>query len=184
MTRRTSVAMAELPPRRRWRAWSIISRFVYRRAFATWGANSVMVRPLRLRGVRKIEVGDDCAIYEGAWLLCEGPAARLRIGSRVYIGHGCSLHSVSSVSIGNDCRLADHVLIDDSSADFRDGSWRVSAKGPIDIGERVFVGERACILGSVTVGDDAVIGANAVVTHDVGAGQTVAGAPARPVGGP
>ena len=50
---------------------------------------------------------------------------------------------------------------------------------PIQIGRGVFIGARAILLKGVRVGDRAVIGAGAVVTHDVEAGQTVAGNPAR-----
>ncbi len=47
------------------------------------------------------------------------------------------------------------------------------------IGDRVDVGVGAVVLGAVTVGDDAVIGANAVVCRDVAPGSVVGGVPAR-----
>jgi serine O-acetyltransferase len=50
------------------------------------------------------------------------------------------------------------------------------------IGDRVDVGAGACVLGSVTVGHDAVIGANSVVVRDVPPHAVVLGVPARPVG--
>ncbi len=56
-----------------------------------------------------------------------------------------------------------------------------SVHGPT-IGHGVFVGSGAKLLGGFTVGDDAVIAAQAMVTRDVPAGTTVAGVPARPVG--
>jgi serine O-acetyltransferase len=49
------------------------------------------------------------------------------------------------------------------------------------IGDDVFVGAGAKIIGSVTIGDGAKVGANAVVVHDVPAGSTVVGIPARVV---
>ncbi len=44
------------------------------------------------------------------------------------------------------------------------------------IGDRVFLGAGCRVFGGITVGDDAVIGANAVVTRDVAPGATVVGA--------
>ena len=49
------------------------------------------------------------------------------------------------------------------------------------IGDDVFIGAGAKIIGAVTIGDGARIGANAVVVHDVPAHTTVVGIPARPV---
>jgi serine O-acetyltransferase len=54
-------------------------------------------------------------------------------------------------------------------------------QGPT-IGRNVHIGTGAKVIGPVTVGKGARIGANSVVTHDVPAGTTVVGAPARPVG--
>jgi len=59
----------------------------------------------------------------------------------------------------------------------------VHVAGDCFIGERVFVGSGARILGGLTIGDDAVIGAGAVVTKDVPAGATVVGVPARQIDG-
>jgi serine acetyltransferase len=55
------------------------------------------------------------------------------------------------------------------------------AAAPV-LGDRVDVGAGAIVLGALTVGDDAVIGAGSVVVHDVAAGTTVVGNPARVVG--
>lgn len=49
------------------------------------------------------------------------------------------------------------------------------------LGDRVFVGAGAKIVGPVTIGDDCRIGANAVVVHDIPAGATAVGIPAKVV---
>jgi len=49
------------------------------------------------------------------------------------------------------------------------------------LGSDVYVGAGAKLIGPVSVGDGAKVGANAVVVHDVEAGATVVGIPARPV---
>jgi maltose O-acetyltransferase len=50
---------------------------------------------------------------------------------------------------------------------------------PVRIGENVWIGGGAMILPGITIGDDAVIGAESVVTRDVPPGATVVGNPAR-----
>ncbi len=50
------------------------------------------------------------------------------------------------------------------------------------LGDRVFLGAGARVLGAVTVGSDVKVGANAVVVEDVADGLTVVGVPARPAG--
>ena len=51
----------------------------------------------------------------------------------------------------------------------------------VSIGKNVWIGGGALILPGIRVGDDAVIGAGAVVTRDVAPGATVVGNPARPI---
>ena len=55
----------------------------------------------------------------------------------------------------------------------------ITSKGPVVIGNNVWIGDKATILPGVTIGDGAVIAANAVVTKDVPAYSVVGGNPAR-----
>lgn len=71
--------------------------------------------------------------------------------------------------IGENCEIAHHVTIGG-----RGGFQEVPA-----IGNDVFIGAGAKILGPITIGDGATIGANAVVLHDVPAHSVAAGIPAR-----
>lgn len=52
-------------------------------------------------------------------------------------------------------------------------------RGTPIIGKRVFIGAGACILGGITIGDDAVIGANSVVIDDVPSNAVVVGIPGK-----
>jgi serine O-acetyltransferase len=56
--------------------------------------------------------------------------------------------------------------------------WGFDARGPV-IGDKVYIGTGAKVLGPITVGAGARIGANSVVMDDVPPGATVVGAPAR-----
>lgn len=66
-------------------------------------------------------------------------------------------------------------MIDDSIAD-------VTYDAPVEIGNDVWIASNVCVLRSVKIGDGAVIGAGAVVTHDVGSYEIWAGVPAKKIG--
>ena len=174
--------LAELRPGVRWQTSRIVTDLLYRRAFGSIGAGTVIVRPHRLQGVERIHIGAGCSIYEGAWLASEPGGAELRIGDQTYLGHGVHLHALDPVTIGSDCVIADGVFVGASDHDRLD-RHQVHGTGAITIGDRVFLGQRCVVLGGVTIGDGATVGANAVVTKDVGPGQVVVGVPARPLGG-
>ncbi|QRO87438.1 acyltransferase [Kytococcus sedentarius] len=169
----------ELPQRLAWKRGQLLSATLYRRAFRSWGAGSVMVNPLKIQGAERISLGAHCAIFDGAWLGAE-TSGDLVIGDHVYLGHGVHVHAVDEVRIGARSMIADHAFISAGGHDMAADAAPVSS-GPIRIGERVFVGQAAMVLGGVTIGDDAVIGAGSVVTRDVPAGAVVAGVPARPL---
>ena len=63
----------------------------------------------------------------------------------------------------------------------RPGAWDPARNGPVRIGNDVWIGQRATILPSVTIGDGAVIAAGAVVTADVAPYAIVGGVPARTI---
>jgi serine O-acetyltransferase len=93
------------------------------------------------------------------------------------IGAGCYIHNFGGVvvsgQLGRDCVLVQGAQLISRS----DGR----GAGSPTLGDRVYVGSGAKILGPVQVGDDARIGANAVVLTSVPAGATAVGVPARVV---
>ena len=93
------------------------------------------------------------------------------LGRRVIIEHQGAIVIHGNCQIGDDCIIRQGVTLGNKSLD-----------RPMDapvLGRRVNVGAGAKILGAVTIGDDAVIGANAVVLCDVPAAATAVGIPAR-----
>ena len=78
---------------------------------------------------------------------------------------------------------AAQILAADHPRDAKTRRDRLEFGRPVRIGHDVWIGAAAIILPGVTIGDGAVIGAGSVVTRDVGAHQTVAGNPARRIGG-
>ncbi len=183
MAQRLAQRLTEAGPGLRWHLARPRTALLYRRAFASIGPRTVIVGPRVLRGVDRISVGADCAIYSGAWLACEGDAASIAIGDGTYLGHDVHVHALDAVRIGSGCVLADgaHVTTSDHERTDRLATF---GTGPVSIGDHVFIGQRAVVLGGVTIGDGATVGAHAVVTRDVAAGAVVGGVPARVIGGP
>lgn len=104
-------------------------------------------------------------ILTGIDLPCE-----TRIGQRLKIEHFGGVIISGDTVLGDDVILRNGVTI---------GLRRTDQPGAPQIGNRVDIGTGAKILGKITIGDDAVIGANAVVLQDVPAGCIAVGIPAR-----
>lgn len=109
----------------------------------------------------------------------------LSIGSRVSIHPLCYIDAAGGVTIGSDVSIAHnctilstthtwaqkHVAIRDQPLESR----------PTAIGSNVWFGAGVRVMPGVQIGDNVIVGAGSVVTHDVPAGHIVAGVPARPI---
>jgi serine acetyltransferase len=98
---------------------------------------------------------------------------RLQVGPRLRVFHGTGLVVHDQTRIGSDCVLRHATSIGMARTD--------DVHGAPTIGDGVDVGTQVVIIGPITIGDDAIIGAGSVVTHDVEAKAVVAGNPARPI---
>ncbi|WP_180682015.1 serine O-acetyltransferase [Tepidicella baoligensis] len=98
------------------------------------------------------------------------PGAQL--GERVFIDHGMGVVIGETAEIGDGCTIYHGVTLGGTSL------YKGQKRHPT-LGRNVVVGAGAKVLGGFTVGDDAKIGSNAVVTKPVPAGATAVGNPAR-----
>jgi acetyltransferase-like isoleucine patch superfamily enzyme len=104
----------------------------------------------------------------------------IRVGSNVFINHGCTLNDIGGIEIGDEVMIGPNVSLLSSGHPLEPAHRRRGiTAAPIVIGRNVWIGAGALVLQGVTVGADAVIAAGAVVTHDVPAATVVAGVPAR-----
>jgi len=144
--------------------WALaVYRLSHRRLALRPGLIRTLWGGLSLMATKAVECSCGISLPEG-----------VTIGRRLRIEHfgGVIVHSCTV--IGDDCLLRQNVTLGNRSE-----------AQPMDapvLGNRVQVGAGAVVLGKVRIGDDAIIGANAVVLADVPEGAVAVGNPARLIG--
>jgi acetyltransferase-like isoleucine patch superfamily enzyme len=137
----------------------------------------------------KLEIGKRATLHIGRWTwIGHGSKIRVhegevRIGAKTVMGQECTISAYQHVSIGRECIVADRVML----IDFDHGVVEVERpirvqgiyKRDVRVGNNVWMGYGACVLRGVTVGDNAIVGTNAVVTKEVPANAVVGGVPAK-----
>lgn len=110
----------------------------------------------------------------------------LSLGDRVSIHPYCYFLGSGNVTIGSDVSIATGCVFVSETHNMSRVDVPIKRQGlsaqPITIGRDVWLGARVVVLGNVSIGDGAVIGAGAVVTRDVPPFSVSAGVPARVVG--
>jgi putative colanic acid biosynthesis acetyltransferase WcaF len=134
---------------RRWWFPPRLRPWVLRRFGATIGRGVIVRQDVRVHWPWKLEVGDDCWIGEGVWLL-----------------------NLEPITLGHDVCLSQEALICTGSHDRHSPTFEFD-NGPIVIEDEAWVATRAVVLRGVTVGRGALVAAGAIARADVPAGATV-----------
>jgi len=95
-----------------------------------------------------------------------------------FINEGVQITCASKITIGKECTIARDVVIRDYDAHIIETPYYEISK-PIEIGNHVWIGNRAMILKGVKIGDGSIIAAGAIVTHDVPENCIAGGVPAK-----
>lgn len=101
------------------------------------------------------------------------------VGKNVFINSGCCFQDQGGIAIGDECLIGHQVVLATLNHDLMPEKRASMFPAPITLGRRVWIGAHATVLPGVTIGDNAVIAAGAVVAKDVPANTVVAGVPAR-----
>ncbi|GGM95654.1 nodulation protein L [Lentzea pudingi] len=103
----------------------------------------------------------------------------IRVGRNVFVNQGCRFNDIGGIEIGDDVMFGPNVSLISSGHPLEPDRRRTGiTAAPIRIGRNVWIGASALVLQGVTVGEDAVVAAGAVVTRDVPARTLVGGVPA------
>lgn len=145
----------------------------------------------QLHDPQYIRIGNNTSfgkdLYLTAWGGVSDREPNLSIGNNCSFGAYNHITCANRVTIGDSLLTGKWVTITDNShgetdkdtLGMRPQKRPITSKGPVVIGNNVWIGDKATILPGVTIGDGAVIAANAVVTKDVLAYSVVGGNPAK-----
>jgi maltose O-acetyltransferase len=106
---------------------------------------------------------------------------QISIGAGTFVNFDCVMIDVAPIRIGEACQIATKVQLLTATHPIepepRRQGWE--SADPIAIGDNVWLGGGVTVCPGVTIGDDTVVGAGAVVTTDLPAGVVAFGVPAR-----
>ena len=122
--------------------------------------------------LEKISCGEVTSIRKRVKLLALNHTGCINISDYAIIGDDNTIISHHKITIGNGVLMGRKVVVTDLPVN---GGREKGLK----IGDNVWIGENVRIIGSLNIGDSAIIGAGALVTKDVPANTIVAGIPAR-----
>ena len=141
-----------------------------------WLADDATARPLLAELLGSL--GEDAFVKPPLFV---DYGEHISIGARTFVNYNLVALDVAAITIGEDCQIGPNVqlLTPTQPVDPGPGGDKGGAAEPIGIGANVWLGGGAIVCPGVTIGDNSVIGAGAVVTRDIPANVVAVGNPAR-----
>lgn len=103
----------------------------------------------------------------------------ITLGKNVFINACCCFQDQGGITIGDGAYIGHRVTFATLNHGFLPEDRDTNYPAPIRLGKKVWIGSGSTILQGVTIGDNAVVAAGAVVTKDVAPNTVVAGVPAK-----
>ena len=160
-----------------------------------FGEGSSIAYPCSLQGggQKNISIGNHTGIQSHSILGCWEKYGEQQFSPSITIGNHCSIGEYNQITACNKITIGDglltgrYVYIGDNAhgglsweeANIPPARRHLKSKGEIVIGRNVWIGDKVSIFGGVTIGDNVIIGAGSIVTHDIPANCMAAGVPAK-----
>lgn len=103
------------------------------------------------------------------------------VGKNVFINSGCRFQDQGGITIGDRSLIGHNLVLCTLNHDFNPDKRAKTIPSPIIIGKNVWIGANVTVVPGITIGDNAIIAAGAVVTKDVPADTIVGGVPAKTI---
>lgn len=134
--------------------------------------------PISLGDYANIIATSDNKVRLTVWSNRQGEG-HIQIGKYCLICAGVRISAATEITIGDNCMLANRVYVTDADwHDLYDRSMFVGQSSPVRIGNNVWLGDSAIVCKGVTIGDNSIVGAGAVVVKDIPPNVVAAGNPA------
>lgn len=157
--------------------------------FKSYGDNSFILKPSRIIGGEYIEIGKNVSIFHGLrieaideWNLHHFTPTII-IEDNVGIQQNCHITCAEEIAIGKCTSILPSVMITDIVHPYNDTSIPPGCAdikvAPVSIGAYCMIGYGSAIMPGVKIGNNCIVGANSVVTHDLPDGSVAVGNPAR-----
>ncbi len=175
--------------------WRELKSIVYstwlKREFSFAGRIKILPH-ITLKNPQRISMGNNIKIGAHGVLTVWGQrdeVGKIEIGDNCNFGEYIHISSSNYIKIGKDVLTGRWVTIIDNNHGNTDSeslampplSRPLVSKGPVVIGDSVWLGDKVVVLSGVNIGDGAVVAANSVVTKDVAPYTIVAGIPANQI---
>lgn len=103
----------------------------------------------------------------------------IKLGKNIFINHACSFLDLGGITIDDDVMIAPRVNLTSESHPISIKNRKVLTTGPIHIKQNAWIGTNATIFPGVTIGENSIVAAGAVVHQDVPDNTIVGGIPAK-----
>lgn len=154
-----------------------------------FGFKSLIYKPLFLYGRKYISLGKSVNLFKGARIECISSWKGQKFNPHLIIHDNTSFEQsahiscVNKIEIGKNCTFSARTYITDCSHSYEKIDEKVLNQKlvvkDVKIGDNCFVGMDVKIFPGVTIGDNVIIGANSIVTHDIPSYSVVVGCPAK-----
>lgn len=152
------------------------------------GRNAYVVKPWHVEVFGSpVSIGENITLLAASdkktrltvWSNKEAPPG-IKIGDHVLISPGVRISAAFSITISDNCMIASNAYITDSDwHGIYDRSLPPEEISPVTLAPNVWIGDSAIICKGVSIGENSIIGAGAVVTSDIPANVIACGNPAR-----
>lgn len=155
----------------------IFRYLIFYHRFEKIGVHSIIKRPIRILGGKRIQIGDHVMILDGLRIEAIKQykgykyEPQLIIEDGVTMGQSVHIVCANKIVIHNNVLIGPYSMVNDTKHGYNDPDLPLSEQmletAPIEIGEGTVIGMSVCVLPGVSIGRHCYIGANVVVAKDI-----------------